>query len=218
MGSKLIYVDNAKLAKMNKRPAPKVVDHACYDALAVLGVRLRYGLGSLPVKEGFLGWIGLNQGVHPTFVRVNPNIGIHCVAVMKLVADARGEKYRSGEYATISDTLGVACPDVPQFIFESEADILPEATRLAETIKEYGIPYMRSLATYVALLPRLRERVDSFGGMPERYAAALYLSGDRQAALSFLDEQAATSRAKGYVGEAEALKKLRLYLEAQSMP
>ena len=144
---------------MNKRPNPKDIDCACYDALSVLGIKKKYGIGSLAIDENFLGCIGLNQGVHPTFVRVNPNIGVHSLHLMKLVADAAGEKYRRGEYPTLSYPLGEACPKVKQFIFETEADVLPEAKRLADTIKKYGIPYIQSLASYGAMLPRIRQRV-----------------------------------------------------------
>jgi hypothetical protein len=199
---------------MSKRPDPKTVERACYEALSVLGIRLKYGVGSLPIEEGFLGWIGLNQGTHSTFVRVNPNIGIHCVPLMKLIDDAAGEKYQSGRWATLSYPLGEACPDVKQFIFESEADVLSEAARLTETIKQYGIPYIRSLASYSAMLPRLRKQVDSLGGAPERYAAALYLSGDIRGAFNFLTEQIATFAARSLVDQAEKLNKLKLHLEA----
>jgi hypothetical protein len=134
---------------------------------------------------------------------------------MKLIDDAAGKKYRSGEFATLSYPLGEACPDVKQFIFESEADVLPEAARLTETIKQYGIPYIRSLASYDAMLPRLRKRVDSLGGAPEQYAAALYLSGDIQGAFSFLNGQIATFVARSFIDQAEKFNKLKLHLKAK---
>ena len=200
---------------MNKRPTPKEVDKACYNALAALGVQLKYGLGTWPIDEHFSGWIGLNQGVHPTFVRVNPNIGIHCVAVMKLVAEARGVKYRKGEYPTHSCFIGTRCPDVLQLIFENEADLLPEATRLAEIIDQYGVPYIHSLASYDALLPLLHADVDNGDGFSATYAAALYLSGDTQGAFRFLEEQSAKYLEKKFTHGIEALSKLRLCLEAK---
>lgn len=200
---------------MNKRPTPKEVDMACHNALAELGVRVKYGLGNWPIDENFSGWIGLNKGVHPTFVRVNPNVGIHCVALMKLVAEARGDKYRKGEYATYSCYLGTRCPDVEQIIFESEADLLPEATRLAETIAQYGMPYIHSLTSYEALLPLLLTEVDNGDWDSAKYAAALYLSGNIQGAFNFIEEQSAKFLAKKYGSDAEALSKLRLFLEAK---
>lgn len=200
---------------MTKRPTPKEVDKACYNALAELGVRVKYDLGNWPIDEYFSGWIGLNKGVHPTFVRVNPHVGIHCVAVMKLVAEAKGDKYRKGEYSTSGCYLGALCPDVMQFIFESEADLIPEATRLAETIGQYGMPYIHSLASYDALLPRLREEVDGIGGGAEKYAAALYLSGDIQGAFNFIDEQIKKFLAKNRAPWIDALEKVKMHLEAK---
>ncbi|MFZ3017863.1 MAG: hypothetical protein WA056_05345 [Gallionella sp.] len=200
---------------MNKRPDPKVIGRACYEALSALGIHKKYGIGILTIEENFMGWIGLNQGVHPTFVRVNPNIGIHSIPLMKLVADAAGEKYRSGEYPTLGYPLGEACPKVKQFIFETEADVLPEAARLADTIGQYGIPYIRSLASYGEMLPRIRKEVASLGGAPERYAAALYLSGDVEGAFNFLNEQAAIFVGKRFNNEAEKLNRLKRYFEAR---
>lgn len=205
-------VENELFIIMNKRPDPKVIDRACYEALAAHGVRKKYDIGSLDIEENFMGWIGLNQGVHPTFVRVNPNIGIHCIPLMKLVTEAAGKKYRRGEYPTLSYPLGEACPKVKEFIFETEADVLPEAARLADTIGQYGIPYMCSLASYSAMLPRLYKRVANLGGAPERYAAALYLSGDIEGALNFLEEQTEIFVGKHFIEEAAELKQLKLYL------
>ena len=128
---------------------------------------------------------------------------------MKLVCAAEGAKYRLSEYATISYPLGVACPDVDQFYFQQEADILPESAHIAATIKQYGIPYIHSLASYSALLPRMHQPVDNLGGMPERYAAALYLSGDRQGAFAFLDAQITkflTRNDNDFVAELRRLK------------
>lgn len=200
---------------MNKRPDPKVVDLACYEALSVLGIRRKYGVGTLAIDKNFMGWIGLNQGVHPTFVRVNPNIGIHCVPLMKLIGDAAGEKYQMGRWTTLSYPLGEACPKVKQFIFETEHDILHEATRLAEAINECGIPYMRSLASYSTMLPLIRKEIGCLGDAPERYAAALYLSGDIQGAFNFLNEQIATFVAGNLAIQAEKLNKLKLHLEQE---
>lgn len=198
---------------MRERPDTKVIDRVCYEALSALGIRKKYGIGSLAIEENFMGWVGLNQGVHPTFVRVNPNIGIHCIPLMKLIDDAAGEKYQMGRWATLSYPLGEACPKVKQFIFETEADVLSEAARLADAIGQYGIPYIRSLASYSEMLPRLHKRVASLGGAPERYAAALYLSGDVEGAFNFLNEQAAIFVDKHFNEEAEELNKLKRYLE-----
>lgn len=201
--------------QMNTRPTSKEVNKVCYQALAALGVQMKYESGIWSMDEHFSGWIGLNQGVHPTFVRVNPHVGIHCVAVMKLLAEAKGEKYRKGEYATFGCYIGTLCPDVQQFIFESEADLLPEAERLTETIRQYGMPYIQSLTSYHALLPCLRDSVANMGWPGAKYAAALYLSGDIQGAFSFLENQIAKLLADRHVSGAETLQKLKTCIESK---
>jgi hypothetical protein len=128
---------------MRDRPNPKVIESACYEALSAIGVRYKYGTGMLPLDESFYGWVGLNRGVHHDFVRINPNVGIHCIPAMKAIAVSKGEPYQCGRYATYSVPLGELCPDVEQFIFETESEITSQAQRLAATIEKYAIPYMK---------------------------------------------------------------------------
>jgi hypothetical protein len=199
---------------MPNRPDAKTVIDACYAALAELGIQKKYLGGILPLNADFLGTIGLASGVHADVIRVHPSIGIHCIPLMKLVDAAVGEKYQKGRFPTISFPLGVTCPDIAQFHFKHDADILPESARLAATIKQYGIPYIHNLASYSELIPHLRQRVESLGGNPERYAVALYLSGDRDSAFSFLDEFIIKFLAENDLDFAARYKKFKAYLAA----
>lgn len=198
---------------MNTRPDPKIVTRNCQDSVTKFGVRIKNGIGTFDITEDFRGWISLGEGVQPRFVRINPNVGIHCVPVMKLVAEALGKKYRIGQYATLSFPLGSTCPDMQEFLFISADDLVPEANRLADAINQYGIPFTRKIACYEELIPRLQKYIPSRGGFPESYAAALCVSGNTQAAYAFIDEQIANYIDNGDQKEANKYRQLKSYFE-----
>jgi len=164
------------------------VQHACERALLGHGFEQpRRGEIVIGITPEFLGWVGLNVGKHSDFVRINPFVGVHCVPVMKLVAEATGEKYQTGRYATYAVHLGEVAPNEEQFVFSSERQIEIEAERLAVSCRESGVPYMRSISTFESLLPLLEEKVPMFGGYPQRVAAAMYLMGRKKEALNFVE-------------------------------
>lgn len=202
---------------MNVRPDPKEVERACVTALSNLGATVKYSTLMLPLDSNYFGWIGLNRGVHDDFVRINPNIGVHCTPVERLIALARKEKYQKGRFPTVSDPLGLICPHVLEFIFVSSTDLAPEADRLAATIRDYGLPHLQGLTNYDSLLTQLKERISSFGGAPERYSTALFLSGDKEGALHFLDEKIKEllGRDSSYSSIIESLQLLETFIEEE---
>ncbi len=166
------------------------VEKACDLALVQNGFeRPRAGTRFFRLNEDFLGWVGLNKGNHADFLRINPFIGIHCIPVMKLKAELAGEKYKEGNFATVSIHMGEIAPEIDQFIFTSDTDIEQEANRLAREIVTHALPWMRSRANFEAIIPLLKEKVEMLGGYPERYALALYLSGSTEKAKNFVLER-----------------------------
>lgn len=174
---------------MGLRISTDVIESACLKAMERIGVSKKGSIRSLPIAPDFSGWIGLNVGKHAEFIRINPFVGIHCVPVMQMVAQARGKKYRPNEIPTFPVFLGTLCPDVEQFIFSDETNVEREAERLTSCIEEFGVPYLHSIANLSSLLPLLKEQVRSLGGYPQRYAAALYLSGKPREAIEFIGSQ-----------------------------
>jgi hypothetical protein len=108
---------------------------------------------------------------------------------MREVASLEGKKYQIGSVATYAIHLGELCPTESAFDFHGPADVDVESTRLAQLIAGTGVPYMRSLASFEALLPLLEGRVSSLGGYPERYAMALRLLGRFDAARTFVRDR-----------------------------
>lgn len=163
------------------------IKDACEAALVVRGFRrLRRHEVALDITSDFLGWVGLNVGNYATHVRVNPFVGVHCVPIMRLLANLEARKYQLGSLASYAIHLGELCPTENVFDFSQESDFDSTATRLAGTIVEHGEPYMRSIASIDTLLPLLKERVGQLGGFPERYAVALRLAGREGEARAFV--------------------------------
>jgi hypothetical protein len=163
------------------------VKSAIESALVARGFqRLRRHEVALDISGDFLGWLGLNTGNYKTHVRINPFVGVHCLPMMRLIAGLEGDKYKVGNIATYAVHLGELCPTIKVFEFYPELDVPREASRLATSVIEHGVPYMRSLASIEALLPLLKSRVHLLGGFPEKYAVALRLSGHDADARAFV--------------------------------
>ena len=74
---------------------------ACEAALIAHGFRrLRRHEVALDISNDFLGWVGLNTGNYATHVKVNPFVGIHCIPLMRMIANLESQKYRVGSVAT----------------------------------------------------------------------------------------------------------------------
>jgi len=163
------------------------VKSACEAALVARGFRrLRQHEVALDISSDFLGWVGLNIGNYATHVRVNPFVGVHCIPIMRTIASLEMDKYQIGSVATYAIHLGDLCPTEKVLDFSSESDLSSEASRLAEAIKQYGEPYMRSIASIPTLLPLLKDRTNTLGGFPERYAMALRLNNQDDEARAFV--------------------------------
>jgi hypothetical protein len=151
-----------------------------------------------PIHDGFHCWVGLNTAVQPDRVKVIPLVGLHVVSIMRLYTTLEGRKYDRG-VATYAVNMGEleAAADERAFAFapqQSQEFITSEAKRLAKLYAGPGREFARSIASYEALLPRLRERVPMLGGYPERVASCLYLMGRKEevraSVESFLAEEA----------------------------
>lgn len=197
---------------MHPRNDVKSIETKCALALARVGIETKAGIGTIPLSEQSLGWVGLNAGHHENFTRINPFIGVHCPAIMKMTAAAGGKRYRAKEIATFAVFLGTLCPHVKQFIFTDETDVSAEAERLSAVVAEFGIPYMKKIANYPALLPLLEERIPSLGGYPQRYAAALYLGGDEERAIEFIDSEIILLKNDNETDVIDALENLKKFM------
>ncbi|WDD97733.1 hypothetical protein [Thalassomonas actiniarum] len=175
----------------------RTVEDSCDKALCALGAkRPRRGTRFFEINKDILCWIGLNQGRHDDFIRINPFIGVHVIPVMNLEAKFDGAKYKKGDYATFSLHLGELCPDVDAFKFYEDTDIEAETARLAQTIQKFGVPYAEQYSTIESTLPILKPLIPKLGGYPERYALSLYLSGKEDEAKQFISDCKARYKAE----------------------
>ena len=132
-----------------------------YESLVREGFhRFRKMAVDLTIVDGFRCWVGLNDGLYPDHVQINPFVGVHVVPIDRLWADVcqgkGASKYDRGA-ATYAIHLGEIAPNETEFRFTRETDIDAETNRLAKLIREVGVAYAKSIASYEALLPLLIE-------------------------------------------------------------
>lgn len=172
----------------------KAVVLACCDALERHGfTRFKKENVDWPLVDGFHCWVGLNTGLYPDFVDINPFVGVHVVPIMKFYTALEGRKY-ARTTATYARHMGEFVPDVPAFQFTRAADVRSEADRLARLYATVGLEFAKAIADYDSLLPLLRERIDMHGAYPERYASCLYLMGRKAEARAFVEKFLALHR------------------------
>lgn len=161
----------------------------CYDALENEGfTRFRKEDVDWPIRDGFHCWIGLNTGLYSDRVEINPFVGVHIVPIEKLFA-IKGRKYNRG-IATYAVHMGEipAASNEPAFEFtreQSDTFVDFETKRLAELYATVGFDYACSIASYAAILPLLKDRLEQLGGYPESVASCLYLMGHLDKAREF---------------------------------
>lgn len=164
----------------------------CYAALEEEGfTRFRKEDVDWPLNNGFHCWTGLNTGLYPDRVEINPFVGVHVTPIEKL-RTLEGRKYDRG-IATYAVHMGeiAEASDEPAFAFTQEQShkfIDLEVKRLAHLYATVGLDYAWSIASYDAILPLLESRLDMLGGYPESVACCLYLMGRVTEARIFVED------------------------------
>lgn len=169
----------------------KAVILACCDVLERQGfTRFRKQHVDWPLDEDFHCWVGLNTGLYPEVLHINPFVGLHVVPIERLWTSCKAGKY-PGKYdrghATYARHMGELVPDVPAFQFTPSTDVPSEARRLARLYATVGLEFAKAIADWESLLPLLKERIDMLGAYPERYASCLYLMGRKAEARAFVE-------------------------------
>lgn len=166
----------------------KTVVLACCDALEREGfTRFRKDKVDWRLGKEFHCWVGLNAGLYPDILHINPFVGVHVVPIMKLYTSLEGRRYER-DIATYSRHMGELAPDVPVFQFTRSTDVPAEARRLARLYATVGLSFAKAIADYESLLPLLKQRIDMLGAYPERYACCLYLMDRKKQARIFVEE------------------------------
>jgi hypothetical protein len=170
----------------------KAVVLACCDALEREGfTRFRKEHVDWPLDEGFHCWVGLNTGLYPEVLHINPFVGLHVVPIEKLWTSCKAGKY-PGKYdrghATYARHMGELAADVPAFQFTPSTDVPSEARRLARLYAMVGLEFAKAIANYESILPLLKQRIEVLGAYPERYASCLYLIGRKTEARAFVEQ------------------------------
>jgi hypothetical protein len=177
----------------------KEIEQASAEALEKIGFKVTGALANYRISETVYGWVGLNISKHSEFIRINPNIGVHCIPVMRSFDDIRGGKYQARRLATYSVPLGVILPDEDQIVIRDRSEIEGEIGRLASYIRDFGKTYMEQFADLSVLGEALYQNIGQLGGYPERYALTLLLNGKGKEFHEFFVEQLAAYTANGEI-------------------
>jgi hypothetical protein len=153
------------------------VEAAVSKALKQAGFTFSGGIATYKLNREFLGWIGINVGNHPEFIRLNVSVGVHCLPVMQAFADSLGLKYRKGKSATYSEHLNTVVAARHDYIISDNASMIGEVNKLVETLTLEAKPFIESLGTFSAMEEKIRPLIYQFGGNPELYALVLLQSG-----------------------------------------
>lgn len=162
---------------MQTEMSKEEVERICADGLKGAGYKTAGPTAYFRITDSIYGWVGINVSNHKEFVRVNPNIGIHCVPVMHCFDKIRGRKYQQGRIATYSVPIGEVVPDEPQIIISDRSDIDSKVGRMISYIKGPGGDYMADFVDLAVLEKALYQSVSQLGGYPEKYALTLLLNG-----------------------------------------
>ncbi|SFG28392.1 hypothetical protein SAMN05518865_110126 [Duganella sp. CF458] len=180
----------------------KEVEQCCANELKKAGYKTAGSVAFMRIDEMTHGWVGFNVSKHSEFVRVNPNIGIHCTPVMRCLDEIRGRKYQIGRLATYSVPLGTILPEERQIVITEPSEMNAEIRRMISYIEGDGEVYMRRLADLTVLEQALFRSVGQLGGYPEKYALTLLVSGKIREFHEFSAKQLALYQSNGDTEEA----------------
>lgn len=147
------------------------------------------GILTKEVKDGFVGWLGLNSVKHKRGVEINPVVGVRCNELERILAMILQEKPHSYVPPTVSISLGYLMPErkYHSWTFAGNVD---EATfsDLTKAILRYGVPFMEVSSTINNIDSLLQS--PKFAHMEHamyRLPLAKWLSGDAEGALKACD-------------------------------
>lgn len=173
------------------------IEQECLGALVDLGFsKIGKSCVEMPTEKGFSCWVGLNQGAYANRLCIEPFVGVHVEPIARLYANIDQGKYRV-RYNRCVATYAVHIGELPDasgqraFMFTPEQSLefqRSEIKRLAALYSTVGLSFARSISSFEALLPLLKERVSMLGGYPQRFACCLYLLGREDEARLFVEE------------------------------
>jgi hypothetical protein len=178
--------------------APRLIDRVgdiARDDLVALGLRKRSGqVYTTELTEDAIGWLGLNSASEHRpigIVEVNPIVGIRHQPVERMVAELLGSPFHAYQPPTVNRPLGYLLPANKYLSWNVDTNdpvSAEQVGQLVETLRDYGLPFMRDNSSLHAICTLLEERVGFEHQIAFRRPVAWLLAGDRVRARRALDE------------------------------
>jgi len=131
------------------------------DRLVVFGFqKRRAGIFSCPILDEVIGWIGLNTATRgrSDALEINPVVGVRNQRIERLVAELTGDAFDDLIPPTIAGNVGYLSPArrYLAYTFAESASNEEVADRLCESIKMYGLPFMKKIADLRTMIKKMQ--------------------------------------------------------------
>jgi len=165
------------------------------ERLRQIGFTAQRGAGAtMLLQDGWYGWIGLNNALHPDVISILTVTGIRCEAVEQLV-QTLGPPLPAHRGPSLAKPLYVLVPkrEEPAWSFtEIDNELLED---MINKVITYGVPFMKSLASLEALLSAFERGISPLPDVTTRLPGVLYLLGRRAEAESYIASRLSSLRA-----------------------
>jgi hypothetical protein len=142
------------------------------------------------VRDGWLGWLGINVAVRHDTININPVVGVVCVELERLLicatgAEAEGQKTIVPSVSTtLSSLMGTSSAD---WTISSYGDTLHTIDRIFSGIPLFAIPYFDHYSNLERLRGALAPGEPNAKGAQYRFPMVLFMLGETEVALDYLN-------------------------------
>lgn len=172
----------------------KVIRTVEQQLFAIGFQKRKLGILSCESTRDTIGWIGLNiaAGRGDGIFEINPIVGVRNQRIERIVAELNNDLFNELSPPSLSGNIGYLMPEnryLP-FLFREEASIEAVGDKLCETVKTYGMPFIKKLsdlASLVEAMANARFRINEI--VVERIPVGLWLLGDKDGVELFLADQ-----------------------------
>lgn len=182
---------------MARRAIEKQLDALLLEPLLLLGFeRHQEGVFWHELSTDSLGFLGLNTATARTGkgIELNILVGVRQLSIEQLWSQLNNEPFVRYGACSIIKHIGYLLPArkySPIYIQDSSALTSGVVNSIRDTVQDYGLPFLRSHSSVASMADCLSRNACSSYFRRYVLAIALYLSGRRSQAMTFVEEECA---------------------------